>query len=43
MRAAKTPVWYILAADEGHGFQKKANQDYQSAATVLFVRQHLLN
>ena len=42
IRSNGTPVWYILAADEGHGFSKKANQDYQAAATVLFLRQHLL-
>ncbi len=36
------PVWYLAAADEGHGFAKKKNQDIQFAATVLFVQQHLL-
>jgi dipeptidyl aminopeptidase/acylaminoacyl peptidase len=35
-------VWYLEAADEGHGFSKKNNRDYQFAAEVLFVRQHLL-
>ncbi|HVM74903.1 MAG TPA: prolyl oligopeptidase family serine peptidase, partial [Candidatus Saccharimonadales bacterium] len=29
-----TPVWYIMAKDEGHGFQKKPNQDYQFYATI---------
>jgi dipeptidyl aminopeptidase/acylaminoacyl peptidase len=38
-----TPVWYLMAKDEGHGFQKKRNQDYQFFATVLFVRKFLLN
>ena len=42
IRANNTPVWYILAADEGHGFSKKQNQDYQAGATVMFLRQHLL-
>lgn len=37
-----TTVWYIMAQDEGHGFQKKANQDYQFYATVEFLRAHLL-
>ena len=23
MRANKTPVWYLMAKDEGHGFAKK--------------------
>jgi dipeptidyl aminopeptidase/acylaminoacyl peptidase len=38
-----TPLWYAMAKDEGHGFQKKRNQDYQFFATVLFVRKFLLN
>ncbi len=37
-----TPVWYLLAKDEGHGFAKKKNQDFQFYATVLFVQEHLL-
>ncbi len=43
-RVAKngTPVWYLMAKDEGHGFRKKENVDFQFYATVLFVRQHLL-
>ncbi|MFO0919151.1 MAG: S9 family peptidase [Planctomycetaceae bacterium] len=36
-------VWYLLAKDEGHGFRKKANADFQFYATVLFVRQFLLS
>ena len=38
-----SPVWYLLANDEGHGFAKKKNQDFQFYATVAFVRAHLLN
>jgi dipeptidyl aminopeptidase/acylaminoacyl peptidase len=37
-----TPVWYVLANDEGHGFAKKKNQDYQFYATVMFMKQFLL-
>jgi len=37
-----TPVWYIMAQDEGHGFQKKANRDYQFYATVEFLQEFLL-
>jgi dipeptidyl aminopeptidase/acylaminoacyl peptidase len=36
------PVWYLLANDEGHGFAKKKNQDFQFYATIAFVREHLL-
>lgn len=37
-----SPVWYLLAADEGHGFRKKANVDFQFYATVSFVLEHLV-
>ena len=36
-----TPAWYLLALDEGHGFQKKANADFQFHALVAFIRQTL--
>jgi dipeptidyl aminopeptidase/acylaminoacyl peptidase len=36
------PVWYLLAKDEGHGFGKKKNQDFQFLATLKFVEDHLL-
>jgi dipeptidyl aminopeptidase/acylaminoacyl peptidase len=42
LRAQGVPVWYLLAADEGHGFQKKSNRDFQFAATVMFIRNYLL-
>ena len=32
-----TPVWYLLAKDEGHGFNKKENQDYQFYSTIEFM------
>ncbi len=38
----KSPVWYLMAKDEGHGFRKKNNADFQFYATTLFVRQYLL-
>ena len=42
IRANGGDVWYLLANDEGHGFRKKANRDYQTAATVLFLKKTLL-
>jgi dipeptidyl aminopeptidase/acylaminoacyl peptidase len=36
------PVWYLMAKDEGHGFSKKRNVDYQFYATVMFMREYLL-
>jgi dipeptidyl aminopeptidase/acylaminoacyl peptidase len=43
VRKNGVPVWYLLAKDEGHGFFKKPNRDYQFYATVLFVKMYLLN
>jgi dipeptidyl aminopeptidase/acylaminoacyl peptidase len=37
-----TPVWFLVARDEGHGFAKKRNADFQFYATVMFVEQYLL-
>jgi dipeptidyl aminopeptidase/acylaminoacyl peptidase len=37
----RTPLWYVLAQDEGHGFRKRRNADYQFYLTILFVRQFL--
>jgi len=31
------------AKDEGHGFLKTQNEDFQLYATVLFIQQFLLN
>lgn len=36
-------VWFLMAKDEGHGFRKKNNIDFQFYATIEFVKQHLLN
>ena len=35
-------AWYLMAKDEGHGFQKKKNVDYQFLSTIRFFREHLL-
>ena len=37
-----TPVWYLLGKDEGHGFAKKRNYEWQFYASVAFVRENLL-
>lgn len=42
VRQNGTPVWWLLAKDEGHGFHKKKNRDYQFYATVMFVKEYLL-
>ncbi|MBI4512445.1 MAG: S9 family peptidase [Deltaproteobacteria bacterium] len=35
-------VWYLLARDEGHGFQKKTNRDYYINAVNLFFETYLV-
>jgi len=42
LRRRGTPVWYLMARDEGHGFAKKRNADFQFYATVLFMKDYLL-
>ncbi len=42
LKKQKTPVWYMLGKDEGHGFGKKKNADYMFYATVQFIRDYLL-
>ncbi|MBV9240611.1 MAG: S9 family peptidase [Acidobacteria bacterium] len=36
------PVWYLMAKDEGHGFAKKQNRDFQLYTAVLFMNEYLL-
>lgn len=42
LKKQKTPVWYMLAKDEGHGFAKKKNADFLFYAEVQFIRDFLL-
>jgi dipeptidyl aminopeptidase/acylaminoacyl peptidase len=37
-----TPVWLLIAKDEGHGYRKKPNQDFQFYAMVKFLEEYLL-
>ncbi|MBD1844645.1 S9 family peptidase [Cyanobacteria bacterium FACHB-63] len=36
------PVWYLMAKDEGHGFSKKKNIDFQFYSTIMFIKETLL-
>ncbi len=36
-----SPVWYLLAHNEGHGFAKRENSDYYFAAMLHFLQQTL--
>ena len=42
IRNAGSEVWYLLARDEGHGFDKKGNRDYMTSAMSLFFQNYLL-
>ncbi|HSP16889.1 MAG TPA: prolyl oligopeptidase family serine peptidase [Thermoanaerobaculia bacterium] len=43
VRASGAPVWWLMAKDEGHGFAKRSNQDYQFLAMTEFWEQYLLH
>lgn len=43
LRKTGTTVWYLMAKDEGHGFAKKKNADFQFYATVRFMEEYLLD
>ena len=42
VRKDGTPVWYLLADNEGHGFAKKENTDFYFYATIRFLQETVL-
>ncbi len=42
IRGNGAPVWFLIANDEGHGYAKKKNQQFQFYATIMFVKSFLL-
>lgn len=42
IRAKGGEAWHLVAADEGHGFAKKANSDYAFLSQLVFWKKHLL-
>jgi len=42
VRANGQDVWYLVGENEGHGFAKKENQDYQFWTTLMFWQKNLL-
>ncbi len=42
IRANGGTAWHLVGKDEGHGFAKKANQEYQLLSTLMFWEQNLL-
>lgn len=43
LRARGIPVWYIVAADEGHGMRRRSTRDYVYSATAEFLARYLLD
>jgi len=42
LREQGSPVWYMNALNEGHGYRRKENRDLFSEATILFLETYLL-
>jgi dipeptidyl aminopeptidase/acylaminoacyl peptidase len=43
IKAKGGEVWFLMAKDEGHGFRKKDNQDFQFYAMLEFIKTYLIN
>lgn len=42
LKAQGNNVWYLEAKNEGHGFRKKENVDFQRLAVIKFMQEYLL-
>ncbi len=42
VRARGREAWHLVAANEGHGFRRKENQDWQFWTSLMFWERHLL-
>ena len=42
LKAQGNTVWYLEAKDEGHGFKKKPNVDFQRLAVIKFMEAYLI-
>ncbi len=42
LKNINTPVWFLTAKNEGHGFSNKENVDFLFYATTEFIKRHLL-
>jgi dipeptidyl aminopeptidase/acylaminoacyl peptidase len=43
LREQGSPVWYMSALNEGHGYRRKENRDLFQEATILFLETYLLD
>lgn len=42
LKAQGNTVWYLEAKDEGHGFKKKSNVDFQRLAVIRYMQEYLI-
>ena len=42
LKSQGNTVWYLEAKDEGHGFKKKPNIDFQRLAVIRFMQEYLV-
>jgi dipeptidyl aminopeptidase/acylaminoacyl peptidase len=42
LSSRNVPAWYVVAKDEGHGFNKKTNADYMRLVMMEFIHEFLL-
>lgn len=35
-------MWLVIASNEGHGYRKKSNRDFQFYPTVAFLKEYLM-
>jgi dipeptidyl aminopeptidase/acylaminoacyl peptidase len=42
LKSQGNTVWYLEAKDEGHGFKKKPNVDFQRLAVIRFMQEYLV-
>ena len=42
LKANGNVVWYLEAKDEGHGFRKKSNVDFQRLAVIRYMQEYLI-
>ncbi len=41
VRKNKGEVWFLMYGNEGHGFRRKGNRDYQDAVIAFFLKRYL--
>lgn len=42
LKSQGNTVWYLEAKDEGHGFRKKSNVDFQRLAVIRYMQEYLI-